>query len=366
MKKRFTIAIIILLVIFGGTFAWYAVRSYFTKQFFANFQMPPVAVSTTKAVKKTWSPKLKAVGTLRAVNGVYVNSEVNGQVVQIFFKSGQVVKKGDPLVQLNDAVDQQTLNDNVAELRLNDLNYGRQVKLLRRNSTSKSLVDNARAKMLQSKAQVKTAEVMIAKKKIKAPFDGKLGIRQVNIGQYVKPGEALVSLQSLHPLFVDFSIPEQSMKDLHAGQEVRLLTDAYKGEVFKGKVVAIGSEVHVSTRSISVRAIIPNDDKRLYPGLFADVSVMLPQKQDVITIPQTAISYSLYGDSVYVVSTRKNKKTGKIELIATQKFITLGPRQGTVVAIKRGIKAGDVVVSSGQLKLHTGARIIVNNAVKLK
>jgi len=365
MKKRFTLAIVILLIIFGGTFAWYGVRVFFTKRFFANFQQPPVAVSTTTAIKKTWSPELKAVGTLKALNGVSVNSEVDGQVVQIFFKSGQIVKKGAPLVQLDDEVDQQTLNDNVAQLRLNNLTYERQVKLLQRNSTSKSAVDNARAKMLQAKAGVKTAQVMIQKKNIKAPFAGKLGIRLVNVGQYVKPGESMVSLQSLTPLFVDFSIPEQNMKDIRPGQEVKIFTDAYKGEAFIGQVKATDSEVDINTRSISVRAEIPNKDKRLYPGLFADVRVILPAKKDVITVPQTAITYSLYGDSVYIVSKSKDKKTGKPDLIAVQKFVTLGPRKDTEVAIKKGIKEGDIVVSSGQLKLHTGSRVIINNAVKL-
>ncbi len=365
MTKRFSLVILILVVIFGGTFAWYGIRVFFTKRFIASYHQPAIAVSTTTAVKKTWKPRLKAIGTLMAVNGVDVNPEVSGQVVKIYFQSGELVKKGDPLVQLDDLVDQQTLNNHLAKFRLNKVDYGRQFKLYKRNSAAKSDVDKAQAEMLQSQAAVKTAQVMIAKKTIKAPFDGKLGMRQVNIGQYVTAGQALVPLQSFNPLFVDFTLPEQNLRLIHNGQEIKIKTDAYKGEVFEGKITAIGSKVDINTRSISVRATIPNNDTRLYPGLFADVSVKLPQQQDVITVPQTAITYSLYGNSIYVVTKRKGKK-GKVELIATQKFVTIGDRRGTVIAVKKGIQAGDLVVTSGQLKLHSGDRIIVNNAVKLK
>jgi len=364
MKKRFGLVILILVIIFGGTFAWYRVRVSFTKSYIAHFKAPAVAVSTQVAAKKTWNPMLKAVGTLTAINSINVSSEVNGQVIQLYFKSGQLVKKGDPLIQLEAAVYQQTLYNHIAQLNLDQITYERQVTLYKTRSTSKSAVDAAQAKMLKSRAQVKTAQVMLARKKIKAPFDGRLGIRQVNIGQYVTPGVALVPLQSLNPLLVDFALPEQDLRLLSNGQKIKIKTDAYVGELFKGKITAINSKVNVITRSISVRATIPNNDGRLYPGLFADVSVILPQKQNVITIPQTAITYSLHGDSVFVVTKSKDKK-GKTILIATQKFVTVGDRRGIVIAIKKGVKAGDVVVTSGQLKLHSGAHIIVNNTVKL-
>lgn len=365
MTKRFLLAALILVVIFGGTFAWYGMRVSFKKRFMAQFQAPAVAVSTTTAAEKTWNPTLKAVGTLIAVNSINVNSEVNGQVMRIFFQSGYFVKKGDPLLQLNDAVDQQTLKNNIAQLNLDAVNYKRQVKLYKTRSTAKSAVDEAQANMLKSQAQVTTAQVMLDKKKIKAPFSGKLGIRQVNIGQYVKPGEALVPLQSLNPLYVDFTLPEQDLRLLHNGQKVTLRTDAYAKEIFAGKILAINSEINVVTRSISVRAVIPNDPARLYPGLFADVSVILPQKEKVITVPQTAVTYSLHGDSIYVVTTRKDKK-GKTNRVAIQNFVTVGAHKGGVVAIKKGIKAGDVIVTSGQLKLHSGTRVIINNAIKLQ
>jgi len=365
MTKRFIVIIVILAAIFGGTFAWYLVRTIMTKHFFANFQVPPVAVSTTVAKEITWHPILHSVGTLQAVKGVEVNSEVNGQVVKIYFKSGQFVKKGQPLVQLDDAVDQQTLNNNLAQLQLDTVNYQRQVRLYKMNATSKSSLDTAEAKMLQSRAQVASARVNIEKKHIGAPFAGKLGIRQVNLGEYISAGKAMVLLQSLDPLFVNFDLPEQHFKQIYVGQAVQITTDAEPGKVYKGTVNAINSSIEVSTRSISIQAKFPNKQHDLYPGLFADVSVILPEKIGVITIPQTSINYSLYGDSVYIIVKGKDKK-GHPTLIAKQQFVKLGESRGTVVEVLKGIKAGDTVVTSGQLKLHSGARVVINNSIKLK
>lgn len=365
MAKRFATVIILLAIIFGGTFAWYVLRVIMTKRFFATHQEPPIAVSTTIAEKRTWHPVFKSVGTLQASNGVEINSEVTGQVVKIFFKSGQFVKKGEPLVQLDDAIDQQKLNNNLAGLRLDAVNHQRQVTLYKTRSTSKARLDTAKAKMLQSQAEVESARVMIQKKNIKAPFSGKLGIRKINLGEYVQAGQAMVLLQSLDPLFVNFDLPEQFLHKVFVNQEVQIKTDADPNKVFIGKITAINSSVDPTTRSIDLQAIFPNDKGRLYPGLFADVSVIEPVKKDVITVPQTAVTYSLYGDSIYVVVKGKDK-FGKPALIAKQRFVKVGSRRDTVIAIDQGIKAGDQVVTSGQLKLHPGARVVVNNSIKLK
>jgi len=364
MGKRLTTAIIVLAIIFGGTFAWYVLRVVLTKRFFATHQPPAVTVSSTIAKKDSWHPKLKSVGTLQAINGVQINSEVTGQVVKIYFKSGQFVKKGSPLVQLDDSVDIQTLNNNSAALRLDTLNYGRQQKLYKTNSTSKASLDSAQAKMLQSKSQVISARVMIAKKNIKAPFDGKLGIRRINLGQYVTAGQSMVLLQSLNPLFVNFDLPEQYLTVIKTGQLVRITISSQKGKIFDGKITAINSTVDVSTRTILVQATFPNEKHELYPGLFADVSVIMPEQTNVITVPQTAITYSLYGDSVYMVTKGKDK-FGKPAFIAKQKFIKVGDRRGTMAAITQGVKAGDEVITSGQLKLHPGSRITINNSIKV-
>ncbi|MCB1826983.1 MAG: efflux RND transporter periplasmic adaptor subunit, partial [Coxiellaceae bacterium] len=364
MAKRFSLAIIILLIIFGGTFAWYVLRVILTKRFFATHQEPAVVVSTTIAKKETWHPNLKSVGTVQAINGVEVNAEVTGHVTKIYFKSGQFVKKGDPLVQLDDSVDIQTLNNNLAALRLDTLNYHRQKRLYKTGSTSKADLDSAQAKMLQSKSQVVSARVEIEKKNVKAPFDGKLGIREVNLGQYVTAGQSMVLLQSLNPLFVNFTLPEQFLEDIKVGQLVQISIDSQKGATFDGKITAINSSVDATTRTISVQATFPNDDNKLYPGLFADVNVIMPEQVGVVTVPQTSITYSLYGDSIYVVNNGKDK-FDKSTLIAEQKFVKVGERRGTVIAVKKGVNAGDQIVTAGQLKLHPGSRIKINNAIKV-
>lgn len=364
MAKRFAVVTIILAIIFGGTFAWYVFKLIMTKRFFATHSEPPITVSTIIATKKSWHPILKSVGTLEAINGVEINSEVTGQVTKIFFKSGQFVKTGEQLVQLDDSVDQQTLNNNLAALRLDVLNYNRQIALYKTGATSKEKLDTAQAEMLQSKAQVVSARVMIGKKNIKAPFDGKLGIRQINLGEYVSSGQAMVLLQSLDPLYVNFDLPEQFLSNVFVNQEVRIKTDADPTKVYTGKVTAVDSTVNVSTRSLSVQATFPNEKHQLYPGLFADVSVIEPTQVGVVVVPQTAITYSLYGDSAYIVTKGKDKKDKPV-LIANQKFITVGERRGTVVAVTKGVSAGDEVVTAGQLKLHPGAQVNINNSIKL-
>ena len=364
MAKRFIVAAIILALIFGGSFAWYITRVILVKRYFATHQMPPVTVSTAIAKKATWHPTLKSVGTLQAINGVEINAELAGQITQIYFKSGQFVKKQDPLVQLNDSVDQQTLNNDLAALQLDTINYQRQKRLYRMNATSKSALDSAKAKMLQSKAQVVGARVIIDKKNIKAPFDGKLGIREVNVGEYVSPGQSMVLLQSLDPLYVNFDLPEQFLPKLSVGMPVRVTVDSQRGKSFYGKITALNSAVNTITRTISVQATFSNKQHALYPGLFAKVYVILPKQEPVVTVPQTAINYTLYGNSIYVLSKGKDK-FGKPALIARQRFVSLGEREGTVVIVKKGIKVNDQVVTAGQLKLHSNSRVAINNSIKV-
>jgi len=364
-NKKLIVVVTILCVIFGGTLAWYVLKKTLIHHFLANFELPAAAVTTTTVKTETWNPTLRAVGSLKAVNGVEVNSDVSGQVTEIYFKSGQMVNKGDPLVQLDDSVDQQTLNTDIAQLSLNTMNFKRQQKLYKKNATSKSALDAAQANMLESQAAVATAKVMIQKKKIKAPFAGKLGIREVDIGQYITPGQSLVLLQSLDPLYVNFDLPEQNIADLHLGQQIVITTDAIANKTFTGSITAINSAVDVSTRSISVQATIPNEDRALYPGLFADVNVKLSQQFNVITIPQNAVAYSLYGDLVYVIKKSKDRE-GKPDLIAVQKFVKVGDRQGTMVSILEGLEVGEQIVTTGQLKLHNGSRVVINNTIQLK
>jgi len=231
---------------------------------------------------------------------------------------------------------------------------------------SKSTYDQALATLRQAHAQVNKSLVMIGKKNIRAPFSGKIGIRQVNIGQYINPGDTLVSLQSLDPLYVDFSLPEQYLKSLYLNQRISIEVDAYPDEKFYGKITAINALVTEATRSINVQGTLPNTNYRLYPGSFANVNVYLPKRKSVVTVPQTAMTYSLYGNTVYVVEQKGKDRKGKPILRAYERYVTVGPMKDNVVVIKKGIKASEIVVTSGQNKLQNGTRVVINNNVKLK
>lgn len=364
MKKRIYWIVGIIVALFVLTFIFYIVKMMMLQRYMENFKQPPVHVSTTKAAQTSWYSELSAVGNLIAVNGVDVTSDVSGQILTINFHSGDYVKKGDLLVQLDDSVAQQTLVSDLAKLRLDKLDFERKEKLITQNAISRSALDAARATYLQTTAAVASDKVMLSKKKIRAPFSGKLGIRQVNVGQYLTAGTGVVTLQALTPLLVDFSLPEQNLSLLSKGQEIQVQVDAYPNKTFHGEIVALNAKATIDTRSIDVRGEIPNKDGKLYPGLFAKVKVILPKKNKVITIPQVAVNYSLYGDSVYVVEKEKPKdQSNKAVLIVHQRFIKLGERRGTVVSVKSGLKVGETVVTAGQLKLHNKAVVLVNNKV---
>ncbi|MCH9769312.1 MAG: efflux RND transporter periplasmic adaptor subunit, partial [Gammaproteobacteria bacterium] len=342
------------------------VRHYLAEKFIENFKPPAVTVSTTPVVLKTWHPELHAVGTLKAINGVEVSPELAGQIREIYFSSGQIVKMAQPLIQIDDDLDRQQLKNDMAQMQLNKVNYQRQLQLYETRATPKSSLDDAAAKLVQSQAAVEADRVRIAKKLIKAPFAGKLGIRNVNLGQYVKPGDNLVPLQQLNPLHCDFTLPEQDLKFLAVGLPINIKVEAYPGELFNGKLTGVNSLINVNTRTVVARATIPNTDNRLYPGVFADVDVVLPVLNNVITIPQTAITYSLYGDTAYVVTESGKDKKGQPILMAKQRFIQVGERRGNVAQILKGLKPGEIVVTAGQLKLQNDTEIKINNTVKIQ
>lgn len=365
MAKRMIIMIIALFLVFGAIFGWNGLRSYFIKEFFATYQPPPVSVSTTIAKIQTWQPFIPTVGTLNAVNGVSISPEIAGKVVSINFKSGQVVVKGNLLVKIDDSVEQADLKNNQAELKLDALQFKRIADLYKTKAASKSQLDEAQAKFTQAKAAVDKTQAIIAQKYIKAPFAGKIGIREVNVGQYVSPGQKLVTLQSLASLFVNFSLPEQDFNKLYVGQSIKLKIDTYPSQTFSGKINAINAEVEVATRNILVQALIPNKDNKLVPGMFANIKILLPEQKNLITVPQTAISYSLFGDSIFVIEKKGKDKKGKPKLIVKRKFVKLGMRRNNSVAVLSGIKAGDEVVTSGQLKLQNNTHVVINNTVKI-
>ena len=357
--------IIFIVIVLVGTITFDVIKKKMIAEHMANFQMPPQTVETIKAKTQTWKPKLYAVGTLSAINGVNVSSEVPGQVVSILFKSGDQVKAGQPLVQLDDAFDRSKLRNDEAALNLARVQFSRQQQLLKTGATSASSFDEARAKLQQMQADVNGDRVTVKKKLIHAPFSGKLGIRQINLGEYVNAGQSLVSLQAMNPLFIDFYLPEQDLKELYVNQPVEIQIGAYKEKVFQAKIVAVDSKVDVDTRNFKVRAEVPNSDGVLYPGVFANVYVLLPEKKNVVTIPQTAISYTLYGDSVYLVVKSKDKQ-GKAILQAKSTNITLGQQRGAVVEVLKGLKAGQEIVSAGQVKIQNNSTIVINNKMVIK
>ncbi|PHQ79585.1 MAG: efflux transporter periplasmic adaptor subunit [Coxiella sp. (in: Bacteria)] len=365
MSKTMWALIIFLVIILAGTIGFDILRNHMIAQAMANFKMPAVSVETIKAKAETWKPKLYAVGTLKAVNGVEVSPEVTGQVMEIHFRSGDMVRKGQPLVQLDDAFDLSQLRNDMAAWNLAKAQYRRQAQLLKTGATSQQAADEARAKMEQSAASVKGDHVTISKKDIRAPFAGKIGIRQVNIGQYINAGQSLVLLQSMKPLFIDFYLPEQDLKEVYVKQQIDLTISAYPKKLFKARIIAINSAVNESTRNFKVRAEAPNDTGMLYPGIFANVNVILPQHNNVVTIPQIAIAYTLYGDSVYLIK-REKGKDGKMVLHAVRHNITLGEQRGNVVAILKGLKVGDEIVSAGQVKLQTNSEITINNSMVIQ
>jgi membrane fusion protein (multidrug efflux system) len=365
MSKTMWGVIILILIVLVGTITFDVIRNRMITQYMKNFKVPAQTVETITAKAQTWKPQLYAVGTLKAINGVDVSSEVSGMVVGIHFKSGDEVKKGQSLVQLDDAFDRSKLRNDMASLQLAQAQFKRQSQLIKTGATAQQELDEARAKLESMAADVSGDQVMIAKKNIHAPFSGKVGIRLINFGEYISAGKPLVSLQSLDPLFIDFNLPEQDLNKTYVGQPVEIQISAYPKQKFQAKLVAISAKVDTDTRNFQVRAEVPNKDKMLYPGVFANVSVNLPQEENVVTIPQTAITYTLYGDSVYIVKKEKDKQ-GKTSLRAIAQRVTLGAQRGDVVAILKGLKAGQEIVSAGQVKIQNNSLITINNQMAIQ
>lgn len=365
LKKPLIITIILIIILFGGLLLWNIVRGFFIKSFFANFEPPPATISAINATAKDWQDYLPTIGVLKAVNSVNVSSEASGLVMRLFFESGQKVDVGTPLLQLDDRTEQEDLKNFEADLEFTKVTNERLRTLIKSNATSQAELDQAQAKLKQAQAQVEKTKALIDQKLIKAPFAGKLGIREVNLGEYVAPGKTLVSLESMNPLYLNFSLPEQHLQQLHLGQVVELSVDVYPDVPFSGKITAIDSKSNQNTHNILVQATIPNDQAKLYPGLFAKVKVMLPIQRKVVMLPQTAVTYSLYGDSVFVIINKGKDKKGKLKLEVAQKYVTTGAQFGNQVIIEKGIKAGESVVTSGQLKLQNGSRVEINNAIAL-
>ena len=323
--------------------------------------MPPTTVSSATVKEEDWAPALSAVGSISAVQGAVVSAELGGVVSQVAFENGGVAKKGDLLVQLDASAEEAQLKSAEADLELARADLERSRDLVSRKVISKAEIDASESKFKQKEGSVEQMRSMIAKKTVRAPFDGQLGIRQVNVGQMVNAGQQVVPLTSLDPVFADFALPQQYLGQLTPGLEVHVTTDALAGRVFNGKVTAINSMVDSSTRNITLQATLENPDHALRPGMFAKAEVTLPEKHKTLVVPGSAISYAPFGDSVFVIDEKKDEKTGKESQVIRQQFVRVGEARGDFVAITQGLKAGDMVVSTGVFKLRNGMTVTINN-----
>jgi membrane fusion protein, multidrug efflux system len=327
---------------------------------------PPDTVTTAEVTEQTWAPSLNAVGSLAAVQGVTLSAEVAGTVSKIDFESGAAVASGALLVELDTSVEQAQLRSYEATADLAKLNLQRSRTLRESNTNSQADLDAADAQAKQAFAQVENSRALIAKKNVSAPFAGRVGIRQVNLGQFLAVGTPIVSLQSLDPIFVNLALPQQQLGQLAEGLPTIVTTDAYPGRVFEGKVTAINPDLDTATRSVKVQVTLPNADGLLRPGMFGTVAIALPTTSTVLTIPATAVLYAPYGDTVFVVEEKKNETTGVLEKVVRQQFVRLGVARGDFVAVVSGLKRGETIVSTGVFKLRNGAAIVVNNELAPK
>ncbi len=328
-----------------------------------SFVPPPEVVTTTMAETDSWESFLTAVGSLEAVQGVIITAELKGKVVHIAFEPGSVVKAGDLLVQQDTSVESAQLRAAEAEVALAKINFERIKKLVANKTVSQSDFDNADAKYKQAMAQADNIRAVIGKKTIRAPFAGRLGIRQVNLGQTLNEGDEIVSLQSLDPIYVNFLLPQQRLGQIHPGLAIRLTTNAFPGQLISGKITAINPQVDAATRNIRIQATVENPAKLLRPGMYVNVSVVLPDRIEVLAIPSTSVLYAPYGDSVFVVEEKKNDAKESSGLVLNQKFVRLGEKRGDFVSIISGLKPGDTVVTTGVFKLRNGQAVVIDNTL---
>lgn len=341
-------------VLFGGVFGFVAFRNQMIKQFFANMPVPVVPVTAEPARAQSWEVVVPAIGTLQAINGIEVSAQVSGLIQDIAFQSGQTVAKGQVLVRLDADVEKAQLRSAEAQLVLARSNAQRARSLVRSSAGTEASLDKAESELRVAQATIEQLKAQIDKKVVAAPFSGVLGVRKVDVGAYLQPGTPIVTLQDLSVMLADFSVSQKDLPRVGVGQPIRLTTDAWPGRVFAGKVTAIEPLVEARSGMVAVQAGLPNPDGALRPGLFAKIEVVRPETEPVVTVPQSAITYNLYGDSVFVVKAG----TGD-SLEVARASVDVGSRREGRVAILNGVQPGDLVVTSGQVKLENGSRVKV-------
>ncbi|MEW8230307.1 MAG: efflux RND transporter periplasmic adaptor subunit [Candidatus Thiodiazotropha endolucinida] len=329
----------------------------------AQMEMPPETVTSDQVRSQRWPNTVKATGSLVAVQGVIVTAELGGKIEEIAFESGDRVKQDDLLVRIDVSAEQAQLRSAEAAAKLARINLDRNRDLRANKTVSQADLDTAEANFKQATAQVDNVRATIAKKTLRAPFDGQLGLRQVNLGQIVEQGTPVVTLQTIDPIYVDFSLPQQQFSILEPGTEVHVTTDAAPEKVFSGRIIAVNPEIDQMTRSVRVRATLSNQSELLRPGMFANVEVMLSDDEEVLAIPATAVLYAPYGDTVFVIDEVEDEKSGEKQLVLRQQVIRLGASRGDFVAVVTGLEEEEQVVTSGVFKLRPKMAVIVDNAL---
>jgi len=358
---RITIAILGLLGVVG---ALGAAKGLQIKQMIAHgesFELPPQVVSAATVERMTWEETIQAVGTLTAVKGLDVKAELSGKVVQIGFKSGARVRAGELLVQQNVSIEKAQLRVATSERDLAQKELARIQTLYKRKVVPTSQMDELRSRLEQATAQVELIRANIAKKSVKAPFSGRLGIRRVNLGEVIMPGQSIVALQSLESIYVTFQLPQQYLDNLKKGLVVRVKSDSLGDQTLEGKISALNADVDSETRNIEVQALLSNRDERLRPGMYASVVVVLPVEKRVLTVPATAINFAPYGDSVFLVE-KSDENADSGQLVLREQFVRLGERRGDYVVVVNGVNPGQQVVTTGVFKLRNGQSVVVDNS----
>ncbi|MDA8155528.1 MAG: efflux RND transporter periplasmic adaptor subunit [Actinomycetota bacterium] len=362
--KPMIMMLIIVGIIFGFIFGYHAYKSYRNKKMMAARRPPPVTVTAIKVQYSMWQPQIKAVGGLRAVRGVDVTSEIAGLVRRIYFRSGETAFKGQALVQLNADSDIALLHSLEAAAQLARTVFERDKKQFAIQAVSRATLDADAADLKSKLAQAAQQKAIVAQKTIRAPFAGQLGISTINPGQYINPGNAVVTLQMLNPLYADFNLPQQQFSAIRKGQSVVAESDAYPRLKFTGTITSINPKVDPASRNVLVEATLRNPGHKLLPGMYVTVDINTGLPKRYITIPQTAVTYNPYGDTVFVITKSGKAPGGKPLLTVNQAFVATGPTRGDQVAILSGLTGGETVVTSGQMKLKNGMQVVINNSIQ--
>ncbi len=365
---RLSIMIVLMAIVLGGLYGFQMFKEHMIAQYFAGNVPPPVPVAAVKVGTESMPRFLDGIGTIQAVHQVTVSPEVNGRVVKIMFESGAEVKEGDPLLQLNDEPERADLANFQAQVRLAQITLERSRKLATQQYTAQQTVDQNQSDLAVAQAGIARTQAVISQKLVRAPFSGALGVRQVDVGQYLSAGMPIVTLTDLDTLNVNFTLPEQARAELSVGQMVEIRVDAFKDQVFKAELTTIEPQIDPNTRSIKVQATLSNADHKLLPGMFAAARVVLAAQPDVVTLPETAVDYSAYGESVFILEPKTppaKDASGQEIYKAVQAFVKTGSRHDGMVAVLEGVKPGDLVVSAGQVKLQNGVDAVVSSDASL-